>query len=123
MSKTITTVVRSVTAIALLGIGAFGSCKLLTSGKVGEWTFCFLIAASVFVFAVIWIGAALDFLKIFNIELKLREMKASEDTVKRLSVLIADYAKASLDGAYVGLTDEANAEVRRCIAEIKKIPA
>ena len=53
----------------------------------------------------------------------MREIKASEDAVKKLSLLIADYAEASRDGAYVALTDDAAARVQRCIDDIRKIAA
>lgn len=124
MIKGTAAILTKTVAIALLIGGVLVSLKLIDMGTVSQWTFCFLVASSVAVFAVVWLGPALELIKVSNIiELRSREVKASADVVKRLSLLIADYAKASLDGAYVGLTKEADAEVRRCIDEIKKIAA
>lgn len=123
MSKGIAAaLVKSVAIILLIG-GIVWSSRLMSSGSVSQWTFCFLIAASVLVFTVVWLGPALASMEIFNIKLRVREIKASADVVKSLSLLIAQYAEASREGAYVGLTDDATREVQRCIDEIKRIAA
>jgi hypothetical protein len=102
-------------------IGIFGSVKLKSLYTLSEPSLLALLFGSVLLGLFIAYSDKVQVVDFSKGQLVLREIKASEDVVKRLAMLVAETTESSMDGAYYALVPEHDKKVRACIEEIRKI--
>jgi hypothetical protein len=117
--KPMTNIVVFILAVVFFAVCITGATLLLLTKYVGEASFVVLVLISLTAACLIGFYGNIDFIKVSDFEIKFRQVKESEEKIKKLGASIVTLVEQLEKSAYVDHTFD-QAEFAKAKDEVKK---